>query len=57
MTWKQATNIFNPDVAALEQFSRFQGFPNPTLLESIGISIPEIARPYASCSHIYSWGE
>lgn len=44
MTWKQATNIFNPDVAALEQFSRFQGFPNPTLLESIGIPIPEIAR-------------
>ena len=57
MTWTQATNIFNPDVAALELFSRFQGFPNPTLLESIGIPIPEIARPYASCSHIYSWRE
>ena len=37
MTWKQATNIFNPDVAALEQFSSFQGFPKPTLLESISI--------------------
>jgi hypothetical protein len=54
MTWTQATNIFNPDVAALEQFSRFRGFLNPTLLESIGIYIPAIARPYAFCSHIYS---
>ena len=57
MTWTQATNIFNPDVAALEQFSRFQGFPNPTLLESIDIPIPEIAHLYASCSHIYLWRE
>jgi len=57
MTWTQATNIFNPDVATLEQFSHFQGFPNPTLLESIDIPIPEIAHLYASCSHIYSWRE
>lgn len=57
MTWTQATNIFNPDEATFEQFSHFQGFPNQTLLESIGIPIPGIARPHASCSHIYSWGE
>jgi len=44
MTWTQAVPLLKPDEATSEQLSHFQGFPNSTLLESIGIPIPEIAR-------------
>jgi len=44
MTWTQTVPLLKPDEAISEQLSHFQGFPNSTLLESIGIPIPEIAR-------------
>ena len=44
MTWTQAVPLLKPDEATSKQLSHFQGFPNSTLLESIGIPIPEIAR-------------
>lgn len=44
MTWTQAAHLFKPDDATSEQLSHFQGFPNPTLLESVGVPIPGIAR-------------
>ena len=44
MTRTQAAHLFKPDETTSEQLSHFQGFPTPTLLESIGIPIPEIAR-------------
>ena len=44
MTWTQAVPLLKPDEATSEQLSHFQGFPNSTLLESIDIPIPEIAR-------------
>jgi len=36
----EAAPFFKPDEAISEQLSHFQGFPNSTLLESIGIPIP-----------------
>lgn len=44
MTLTQAAHLFKSGDATSEQISHFQGFPNPTLLESIGIPISEIAR-------------
>lgn len=44
MTWTQTAYPFRPDDATTKQRSRFQGFPNRTLLESAGIPLSEIAR-------------
>jgi len=44
MTWTQAVPLLKPDEATSSQLSHFQGFPNSTLLESIGILILEKAR-------------